>query len=324
MSTPRTPLAGATRRASLAGATGMMFVGAGVAVSGVLADAALYPAQALRYTLGCALLLLLARCGGRVPHRPRGTEWLWLLGVSVTGLVVFNVALVRGSRHAEPAVLGVAVACVPVVMAACGPLLEHRRPQARVLCAALVVTAGSALVEGVGRSDTAGLLWALVTFACEAAFTLLAVPVLPRLGAHGVSVHVTWLAALIFTVLGIATGSWPALGRLDAADLLAIGYLATAVTAVAFVLWYSCVRTIGAARAGLLTGVAPAAAAAISVPVTGTAPAPLVWVGITVVALGLAVGLSEGPPHPRSTRTREPHRLDRAAAAVGHRPPARG
>ena len=45
---------------------------------------------------------------------------------------------------------------------------------------------------------------------------------------------------------------------MTATQLLAIG-----VTAVAFILWYSCVAALGAGRAGLLTGIAPVAAAMI-------------------------------------------------------------
>ena len=45
--------------------------------------------------------------------------------------------------------------------------------------------------------------------------------------------------------------------RLRAADWLADGYLAVAVTAVAFVLWYSSVRRLGASRAGLLHRAGP-------------------------------------------------------------------
>ncbi|MCU1662986.1 MAG: EamA-like transporter family protein, partial [Pseudonocardia sp.] len=95
----------------------MTCVGGSVAVSGVLADAPLFTAQAVRYAVACLLLLLLARLTGRRIEVPRGTEWCWLLGVAATGLVLFNVALIRGSAHAEPAVLGVAVACAPVVLA---------------------------------------------------------------------------------------------------------------------------------------------------------------------------------------------------------------
>jgi drug/metabolite transporter (DMT)-like permease len=278
-------------RAALSGALGMTFVGGSVAVSGVLADAPLYTAQSLRYAIACGLLIGWVRLAGRPLHRPRGIEWLWLLGVAISGLVLFNVALVHGSRHAEPAVLAVAVACVPVALAAVGPLLEGRRPRARVLAAAGVVSAGAIVVEGLGRSDAVGLLWAVVVFGCEAGFTLLAVPVLGRHGAEGVSVHATWLAAVMFGLLGVSTEGWWAASEFDPGEVLAIGYLAAGVTAIAFVLWYSCVRWLGAGRAGLLTGVAPIAAAAIGIPLTGAVPAAPVWFGVALIAGGLALGL---------------------------------
>lgn len=291
---PPAPVAAPVRpawAAGLAGAAGMTFVGGSVAVSGTLTGTPLFTAQAVRYAIACLLLLGFCRAAGRTLHRPRGTEWLWLLGVAGSGLLLFNVALVRGAQHAEPAVLGVAVACVPVVLAAAGPLLEGGRPHRRVLLAALVVTAGAVLVEGTGRTDTVGLLWALVVFACEAGFTLLAVPVLGRHGPEGVSVHTTWIAAVLFAAVGARTEGADAVLRLDGSDWAAIGYLAVGVTAIAFVLWYSCVRRLGTSRAGLITGVAPVAAAVIGIPVSGALPALPVWGGIVLIAAGLATGL---------------------------------
>jgi drug/metabolite transporter (DMT)-like permease len=269
----------------------MICVGGSVAVSGVLAHAPVYTAEALRYTAACLILLVLARLTGRRLVMPRGTEWLWLTGIAATGLVLFNVALVAGSRHAEPAVLGVAVACVPALLAVIGPLLEGSRPRAVLVAAALVVTCGAALVQGLGRTDGLGVAWAAVVFGCEAAFTLLAIPVLGRLGPWAVSVHTTWIAAVIFAVIGLAHEGPGAAARLDTEDWLAVGYLAVAVTAVAFVMWYSSVGRLGASRAGLLTGVAPVAAAAAGVLLGGPAPRPLVWAGLAVVAAGLALGL---------------------------------
>ncbi|MFI5509384.1 DMT family transporter [Mycobacterium sp. NPDC051804] len=281
-----------TSRAGISGALGMTFVGGSVAVSGMLADAPLHTAQALRYAAACALLVVWTRMTGRTLHRPRSTEWLWLVGVAISGLVVFNVALVHGSRHAEPAVLAVGVACVPVALAAIGPLLEGRSPRARVLAAAVVVSAGAVVVEGFGRADAVGLAWAVTVFVCEAGFTLLAIPVLGRLGAVGVSVHTTWIAAVMFAVLALRIEGISAATTFDAGDFLAIGYLAVGVTALAFILWYSCVHSLGTGRAGLLTGMAPIAAAAIGVPVTGTLPDPAVWAGVALIAAGLGVGLS--------------------------------
>lgn len=297
MNATRVPLADRSKGlVAVSGALGMVFVGGSVAVSGTLENAPLFTAQALRYAAACALLVYAARRTGQRLRRPRGADWWWLLGVTVSGLLLFNVALVHGSRHAEPAVLGVAVACVPVVLAVLGPLLEGTRPEARILLAAAVVTCGAALVEGVGRTDAIGVLWAVVVFATEAGFTLMAVPVLGRHGAWGVSVHTTWLAAVLFGVLGICTEGPAAASRLDAADLLAVGYLAVGVTAVAFVLWYSCVRRLGASRAGLLTGVAPVSAAAAGVALGGGIPSPTVWTGIACIVAGLAIGSRSRSP----------------------------
>jgi drug/metabolite transporter (DMT)-like permease len=143
----------------------------------------------------------------------------------------------------------------------------------------------------------------VVVFGCEAAFTLLAVPLLDRHGPVGVSVHTTWLAAGMFALLGAATEGPAAITRLRPADVLAGAYLAIAVTAVAFVLWYSCVESLGAGRAGLLTGVAPVTAALTGVALGGPAPHLPVWAGVATVAAGLALGLSPDGRFRRTPKT---------------------
>lgn len=277
--------------AASSGVLAMVFVGGSVAVSSVLSGAPFLTAQAVRYAAACAVLVGIGRLTGRRAPMPRGREWLWLAGIAATGLVLFNVALVRGSAHAEPAVLGVAVACVPLMFAIIGPIQRGQRPRRSVIAAAVVVTTGAALVQGIGRTDGVGIAWAIVVFVCEAAFTLLAVPVLDRLGPWGVSVHTTWIAALAFAALACWREGPPAMARLDRDDVLATGYLAVCVTAAAFVLWYTCVDRLGASRAGLLTGVAPIAAAATGVLLGAPVPRLPVWLGIGVVMGGLALGL---------------------------------
>ncbi|MDT7580763.1 MAG: hypothetical protein QOK35_2027, partial [Pseudonocardiales bacterium] len=74
----------------------MACVGSSVAVSQTLTAAPLFTVQAVRYAFAAVLLLVVARATGRPLHRPRGREWAWLGGVAGTGLVLFNVAIVRG------------------------------------------------------------------------------------------------------------------------------------------------------------------------------------------------------------------------------------
>jgi drug/metabolite transporter (DMT)-like permease len=286
------PTAGRTPwRPLLAGAAGMVVVGSSVGVSRMLGEAPLFTTQAVRYAAAAVALLVLARVL-RVPiRRPRGREWWWLSGIAATGLVLFNVAVVRGVAHAEPAVIAVAVACAPVLIGVLGPLLEGGRPTARLLGAAAVVTAGSALVAGTGRADLAGIGWAVLALLCEAGFTLLAVPVLGRHGPWGVSVHAVWMAALILAVLGLATEGPGAALRITATEWAAIGYLAALVTVLAFLLWYSAVAALGSGRAALLTGIAPISAAVGGALLGAGVPGAPVWAGMLVVIGGLVLGI---------------------------------
>jgi drug/metabolite transporter (DMT)-like permease len=277
---------------------GMVIVGSSVGVSRTLTHAPLLAAQAVRYAIAVPILLAVARSAPAPVVRPRGREWLWLGGISATGLVLFNVAIVRGVAHAQPAAIAVAVAFAPVLLGVIGPLLQGQAPRGQILVAAAVVTAGSVLVEGAGRTDAAGLAWAAVALVCEAAFTLLAVPVLPRHGAWGVSVHSVWIGAVMLAVLSAVTEGPAAISRLSLADWAAVGYLAVMVTAVAFILWYSTVAALGPGPVGLLTGIAPVSAALTGIMMGSQAPRPLMWLGMLVVIGGLVTGL-------RAARTRQ-------------------
>lgn len=279
---------GVTTRPALSAALAMVCVGSSVAVSTTIVDAPLFTLQALRYGVAAVLMLAVGALTGRALPRPRGREWLWLVAVAGLGLVLFNVAVVRGVAHAEPAVIGVAVAAVPLALAIGGPLAAGRRPAPVTLAGAAIVTVGAVLVQGGGRTDLAGIGWAVLVLACEVGFTLCAVPVLARLGPWGVTLHAVGIAAVGLTALGLAVEGPVAL---DGGDLLAAAHLAVVVTVVAFLLWYSAVGRLGAARAGLFTGVAPVAAAAGGVLLGGAVPAPGVWLGVAVVGLGVAVGM---------------------------------
>jgi len=296
------------RAGVITGTAAMACVGSSAAVSARLAAAPVLTAQAIRYAAACLLLAVLARATGRRLVWPRGTEWGWLLGTAVTGLALFNIALVRGTAHAEPAVFGVAVASVPLLLAVIAPVIDRRRPAPRLIAAAMVVTAGAALVQAGGRTDRSGLAWAAVVLLCETAFTLLAVPILRRLGAWSLSVHTTGIGAVLLAGLGAAVDGPAAAGTLSGGDLLTLGYLAVVVTGLGFVLWYSAVNSLGAARAGLLTGMAPLAAAGTGVLLGGPLPRPAVWAGVVAVAAGLATGLRTGSA---STGVKTPRRVPR-------------
>ncbi|NNN10916.1 MAG: DMT family transporter [Acidimicrobiaceae bacterium] len=297
----------------VSGTLAMVLVGSSVAVSGTLVQAPLFAVQAVRYAISVLLFSVIAKLTGLSIVRPRGREWFWLTGIATTGLVLFNLAVVRGVSRTGPAEIAVAVSCVPVVLGVVGPLLEGRVPSARVILAALVVTVGAVVVEGAGRTGIDGILWAVLALLCEAAFTLLAIPVLLKHGALGVSFHAVWIAVIELALISLLTEGPTSVARFSESDWLALLYLAFMVTAAAFLLWYFTVNELGAARAGLFTGVAPISAAFIGVAMGKVMPDAFVWLGMIIILIGLTVGLSsrrDGTP----TEQDSPGALDGSAS----------
>ena len=93
------------------------------------------------------------------------------------------------------------------------------------------------------------------------------------------------------------------MARLDAGDLLAAVHLAVVVTALAFVLWYSAVRRLGAGRAGLLHRRRAGDRGRRRGAARRPGPAATVWLGTAVVVAGLVIAFGARPrraPRPRA------------------------
>ncbi|MFJ1705158.1 EamA family transporter [Kitasatospora sp. NPDC088346] len=284
---PLSPTASGGVRAAAA----MTVLGCSTGATAGLTDYPLYGGQALRYLLAAALLLPLARRGGPLRPRPDRGELARLGLLAATGLFAFNVLLIQALRRTDPAAVGSVVGCTPLLLAVLGPLLARRRPQARLLGAAAVVVAGAAVTQGFGPGDPLGFLLALGTLACEAAFSLLAVDLLPRLGPVRVSAYTTALAVPMFALAGLVVEGRRMLRVPTPGEAAALLYLAVLLTVVAFLLWYTALGRLGPERAGLFAGLIPVTAA-LSGAALGTGGLhPGELLGSALVGLGVCVGL---------------------------------
>jgi drug/metabolite transporter (DMT)-like permease len=277
---------------ALGAVVAMLAVGTGITVSAELVEYPVFGAQAVRYVAAAAILVCAVWLFRRPLPRPRGRDWAWLIGVAATGLVLFNVAVIRSVEHAEPAAVAILVSAVPLLLLVGESIRLRHRPSGRLLAGVVLVVVGAALVQGGGRTTVEGLAWALVALACEAAFTLLAVPVLGRLGAIGVSIHTCWIGAALFGALAVLVDGPGALSPMPTTAIAALAYLAVVQTAIAFSLWYSAVHILGAAVAGLFVGLMPVGAAVSGLVPGLTTVTPAVIGGSILVGVGIAVGLS--------------------------------
>jgi uncharacterized glyoxalase superfamily protein PhnB/drug/metabolite transporter (DMT)-like permease len=270
----------------------MVAVGGSVAVSSLITDYPVFSAQAVRYAAGALLLVGWANLH-RLPRvRTTTKERVRLVVIALTGLAGFNVAIVIALRSAEPAAVGVVVGCVPLVLAIVGPLLERRAPSVRILVAATVVVLGAALVQGVGRTSWAAFGLSLVALAGESAYSLVAIPLLPRLGPVGVSIRICAIAALILAVTAIAVDGRSAFETPSWQEAVSVAFLAVVVTAMAFVAWYESIGRLGVERTGLFAGLLPVSALLVGAAVGSESVDALPLAGTLVVGAGITFGLT--------------------------------
>jgi drug/metabolite transporter (DMT)-like permease len=285
-------------RGSVGAATAMFVVGTLAAISSVINRYPLYGGQAVRYALAAVVLAAVARANGLAFVRPTRRELLLLVALAATGLVLFNVFVIQASHHASPTLVGTVIGTVPVILALVGPLLARSRPSGRVLAGALVVVAGATVTTGLGSGSLVGLLYAVGALACEACFSLLALPLLPKLGPIRVSAYTQAIAVPVLLLTGAVVDGGAMLRLPTAAEAAALLYLSLVVSAGAFLLWYDALSRLGADRAGLFAGVLPLGAVVTSVVLGLGTPTATELAGAAVVVAGLAVGLA--PRRPRA------------------------
>ncbi|MEU6999530.1 DMT family transporter [Nonomuraea sp. NPDC046570] len=275
------------KKGALGAASAMLIVGTLAGVSGVIKDYPLYGGQAVRYLAAAVILLIVTRAMGLRAIRLTPRESLLLGALSLLGLVVFNVCVVEATRASGPALVGTVLGTVPLVLA-----LVTGRPSGRVVIGATVVVAGATLATGLGSGNLPGLLWSLGALVGEVSFSLLAIPLLPRLGAIRVSAYSVALAVPMLAAVGLVAEGTSMLRVPTLAEALGFAYLAVVVTTIAFFLWYTSLPKLGAGVAGLFAGMIPVGAIATGALLGVAAPTVPDLAGAGLVVAGIVVGLT--------------------------------
>ncbi|MFG2005694.1 DMT family transporter [Spirillospora sp. NPDC048911] len=285
-------------RGMLGAGSAMFCVGTLTAVSATIADYPVFGGQAVRYTVAAAILLVVVRFLDARQDRPQlalrnltPRDLVLLTALAGTGLAAFNVFIVAATRDTSPATIGTVIATVPIVLALVGPILERRRPSPTIVVSAVVVALGAALANGLGSGTLHGLLLSLGALGGEVCFSLLAVPLLPKLGPLRVSAYSAALAAPMLLVIGLIADGRGVVRTPTVSEAAGFTYLTVIVTTVAFFLWYDAIGRLGADRAGLFAGMIPVSAVITTVVLGLGGPGPADLLGAALVATGVVIGL---------------------------------
>jgi drug/metabolite transporter (DMT)-like permease len=266
-------------------------VGSSVAVSSLLVSYPPLASQSIRYALGAGALALIIRLRKEPMPRPRWRDLWLLLALALSGLVGFNLCLLAAMRYSDPAAVGAFLGCVPIALALLAPLLQRKAPRPVLILSAVVVSVGAVIAQGASAATPLGILLASCTLVGEAAFTLLAVPLLPRLGALVLSMYVCIIASIVFALLAVVIDGLHALPPPTLPQVLAILYLAFIVTSAAFLAWYAGLAQLGAEKAGLFAGIIPVSSLLFGALIGANTLTPLRFLGAGLIGLGVSIGL---------------------------------
>lgn len=296
-----------------AAAMAVFLIGTSASVAAKLDQYPLLGGQAARFAVAAVLLLALLSVRGELASaRLTARVVLGLTVLGLVGIAAFNVFLVAAARYVDPALIGTVLAAAPVALAVLGPALQRRRPGLFVVVGCVLVTVGTVVGTGLGRAIELALVLCLGALICEVAFSVLAVPLIARLGTLRTTAYATCAATLVLTVAGLVIeGPARLLRSPTGIELACLVYMTVVIAVVANLLWYAALPRIGAEYAGLFYAFAPVGALAAGLLLHTSAPSTGELIGLGLVMLGLFVGLTPRPgrdPRVRKPRTPSPAR----------------
>ncbi|NYE47070.1 drug/metabolite transporter (DMT)-like permease [Spinactinospora alkalitolerans] len=296
----------------------LFLIGTSAPVAARLGDYPLLGGQAVRFAVAAVVLLaLLPAAGGAAPSRPTVRDLAGSAVLGLVGIAGFNVFLVAAARAADPTLVGTVLAVAPIALAVLGPAMRRHRPSPTVAAGCVIVAVGTVAATGSGGSGASGALLCLGALVCEIAFSLLAVPLIDRLGTLRTTAYAVTAAALLLAAASLsAEGAAGLLRTPTATELACLLYLALVIAVAANLLWYAALPRIGADHAGLFYAFTPIGALTAGLLLHTSTPTASGLVGLVLTVTGLLVGLAPAP-------VRRRRRAGRATARPTPAPPDR-
>ncbi len=250
----------------------------------------------LRFAMVALLLAPFALREGRGAQPASVRDWTSLTLLALFGMVLFNLFLLYGLRETSAVAAGIITSTIPAMTALCAALILRERVSAASIAAIALAVLGMTALNlrpggGGGPDDTAIgnalVIGAVVSGALYGVFAR-------RLGGRVPPLTLTFLANALSTVMmapgAIITldGFEPGLVPAWVWVLFVVSGLASGLIAV--VLWMRGIAHVPANRAGLFTGLIPAAGVLAAVLFLGEAFTLAHAAGLMCVLLGIALG----------------------------------
>jgi drug/metabolite transporter (DMT)-like permease len=272
----------------------LLLIGSAAPVAALVREIPVLVGQGLRYAAAAMVMIIALGLTGRLRSLvPRVGDLARIGLLGLVGIAGFTVCYVTATFHADPALVGSALAATPVLLAVIGPLQERRRPAPLVVVGAAVVAAGTLLAAGGGSTTALGLVLTLGALAGEVAFTLFAVKLIERYGPIATTLYAAIAGGAVLLLAGLIIDGPRSfmIADADRGELAALAYLAIMVSIGANLAWFTALPRIGPDRAGLFYAFVPVGALLAGLVLGISTPTGIELAGIAVMIVGLLTGL---------------------------------
>jgi len=262
----------------------------------------------LRFIISSGCLLVFLRVRGdsaRIERR----HWPAIIGLGFVGTTVYQVVFIYGIDRTFAGNASLMLSATPIFTTLFSVASRQERTSLPVVAGVLLSVAGIALVVLGGTAgvsftagSVAGDLMVLTASVAWSVYTVGSAPLVQRYGVLPVTATTTWagtLGLLIASLPSFLGQDWSAVRPVS---WLALLYSGSFAIAIAYFLWYQCIRQIGSTRTAVYTNFVPVMALIIAWLTLGENPTPVQVIGASGIIAGtilVRAGKIERPKPPR-------------------------
>lgn len=263
----------------------------------------------IRFLLVSVFLLPVLRLyEGRLP-RPGRRDWLLLVLLSVTGVVVFNLSLFSALKTVTAVRSSVLIALAPSVVAVALVTFFREPAHWNTVAGIVIAFAGAVVTITDGQPArvleggiSAGDLYLLGCVLSWAVYTILARPAMRHLSALAVLTYASIIGTILLTPFAAQGGIIAALAGQAWSTWGGLLYLSLGAAGLAYLWYYEGIRDVGPGKAAVFLNLEPVSAIALGVVLLGEALTWPVMVGAVLVITGLYLVNRPSPPIDRKSK----------------------
>ncbi len=284
--------------------TTLMWAGAWLTARLAAHDAPALTVSVGRFAVAAVALLpiWLATDGRRRPKLSR-QDWMVVIGMSLTGMIAYNILFLVGIRLApasDGAVITPGTAGSFAVLIAF--IFRGERPARRAMLGAALAMTGAFLVgwsairsAGAEEQRLLGDGLFFISASAWGAYTVLGKQLAGRVSATTVIFLTSLIGALMLAPIAFWVDGVPNISAWSAAAVFNVLYLGVAATAVAFVTYYLAVKRIGIDRMAPTLGLVPLFGVVGAAILLGERITPLHALGGVIVITGIVIPALRSP-----------------------------